>query len=96
MAYSNPIKPVSTKYGAPMGRYTGPSYLDPGASPVYLRRVRLDSGGYDSGGAYWGFGQPLYCAQDQDGNTVILRASCRDAAKRVLRADYGDEMRFYR
>lgn len=27
-----------------------------------LVRVRLDSGGYDSGGAYWGFANPLYWA----------------------------------
>ncbi len=96
MPYSDPITPVSCRYGAPMGRYTGPDYLEPLASPVYLRRVPLDSGGYDSGGAYWGLGVPLYAAQDQDGNTVILRASSREAAKRALRADYGEALRFYR
>lgn len=52
---------VSWRYGAPMGRrdYRG----DPDA-PYRFRvfRVRLDAGGYDDGGAYWGTGQPLYCA----------------------------------
>jgi hypothetical protein len=27
---------------------------------LYLRRLHLDSGGYDEGGAYWGHGEPLY------------------------------------
>ena len=28
---------------------------------LHLRKVPLDSGGYDPGGAYWGQGTPLYC-----------------------------------
>jgi hypothetical protein len=32
----------------------------------YLRRVYLNSGGYDSGGAYWGVGRPLYRAESVD------------------------------
>ena len=27
---------------------------------VYLQRVRLNNGGYDSTGSYWGTGAPLY------------------------------------
>jgi len=95
MPYANPITPVSAKYGAPMGRYTGPDFLDEGACPIYLRRIPLDGGGYDSGGAYWGLGAPLYSAQDQDGNTVILRAGSRNAAKANLRASFG-ALTFYR
>lgn len=59
------LKQVSCKYGAPMGR--------PGAHPgddprciIRVRRVRLDSGGYDEGGAYWGHGQPLWYASGID------------------------------
>ena len=46
---------VSSKYGAPLGRLT--SLL--GATPKGIRlfKVRLDSGGYDDGGAYWGLPQ---------------------------------------
>lgn len=45
------VRVIST-YGAPMGR---PSRLTDGPSEkLYLRRVILDAGGYDKGGAYWG------------------------------------------
>ncbi len=44
---------VSSKYGAPMGRHTGPTISYGGK--ITLQRVRLNSGGYDNGGAYWGF-----------------------------------------
>lgn len=27
---------------------------------TYLRRIRLNQGGYDSSGSYWGIGAPLY------------------------------------
>lgn len=33
---------------------------------VYTKRVRLDSGGYDQGGAYWGLGSPLYVRFTKD------------------------------
>jgi hypothetical protein len=89
------ISPVSCKYGAPMGRYTGPDFLDVDAGPLYLRRVRLDSGGYDSGGAYWGLGSPLWECLDQDGNGRIFRAASRDAAKAEIRADF-EGAGFYR
>lgn len=45
------------------------------------RRVRLDSGGYDNGGAYWGTGEPLYQVYDADGEfTTFVRAHTRDEA----------------
>lgn len=59
---------VSAKHGAPMGRrHTGSGMIAilP-ASSIRLFRVKLDSGGYDDGGAYWGIesvGKLLYCAQ---------------------------------
>ena len=91
----NPTPPVNCRYGAPMGRYTGPNYLETAAGPLHLQRVRLDRGGYDSGGAYWGLGQPLFHVMDQDGNSQFLRAFDRDAAKSKLRADWPDA-RFFR
>lgn len=54
------ICPVNCKYGAPMGRG---NVLRPGDGKtherVFDRRVPLDSGGYDKGGAYWGHGKEL-------------------------------------
>lgn len=96
MPYTDPtLSPVSCQYGAPMGRHTGPDFLDCDAGRIHLRRVRLDSGGYDAGGAYWGYGAPLWCAMDQDGNCRIFRAASRDAAKATIREDY-PEATFYR
>lgn len=91
----NPTPDVSSKYGAPMGRHTGPNYLETAAGPWRLVRIRINSGGYDSGGAYWGLGQPLFYVEDQDGNSKFFRASNRDAAKAELIADWPGA-KFYR
>lgn len=91
----NPTPNVSSRYGAPMGRHTGPDYLETSAGPLHLQRVRLNSGGYDAGGAYWGLGAPLWFVQDQDGNSQFLRAGDRAAAKAKIREDWPDA-RFYR
>jgi hypothetical protein len=88
------IKQVSSKYGAPMGRFTGPHFLDTDAGKIVLRRVYLDNGGYDRGGAYWGHGEPLYETMDEDGNGFILRATSRDKAKSIIWADFPDA-KFY-
>ena len=88
------ITDVSSRYGAPMGRFTGPYFLDTDAGKVYLRRVYLDQCGYDKGGAYWGYGEPLFEAMDQDGNGSILRARSRNMAKMHILADFPDA-RFY-
>lgn len=74
---------VSSRYGAPMGRPDRPTAfdltdskgnrfaLDFGAPRrFYLRRVPLDGGGYDAGGAYWGIGAPLFWACSDSGVTV--------------------------
>lgn len=74
---------VSTRYGAPMGRHTV-GHLDMTPRSVRLFKVALDSGGYDSGGAYWGIGAPLYCAMDADGNMQFTRASSRAQAALML------------
>ena len=87
------ISPVSCKYGAPMGRH-GHTGGEP--DKVHLRRVRLDNGGYDSGGAYWGIGATLYEVFDNDGTyTDYFRASSRDAAKAIVRESLPD-VKFYR
>lgn len=50
---------------------------------VYLSRVRLDSGGYDHHGRYWGIGAPLFVAYDNSGEEYV-RACCRKHAARIL------------
>jgi len=78
---------VSSKYGAPMGRYTT-RRTDLPTEPVRLslQRVRLNQGGYDSGGAYWGIGQPLYVATDFEDVQLFVRGHSRDDAKRNVLA----------
>jgi hypothetical protein len=88
------IKQVNSKYGAPMGRFTGPNFLDTDAGKIVLRRIYLDNGGYDRGGAYWGHGEPLYETMDEEGNGFILRANSRDKAKAIIWADFF-EAKFY-
>ncbi|HFL6170873.1 TPA: hypothetical protein ACG4NJ_002217 [Pseudomonas aeruginosa] len=96
---------VSSRYGAPMGRRDDRGDTD---APYKFRlfRVRLDSGGYDDGGAYWGLGQPLYCADAEpvwdasiemecDGALQFLRARDREAAKAEILAQYPNAT-FYR
>lgn len=82
-------QPAGSRYGAPMGR---PSRLG-GEGPwrerpilLHLNRVRLNAGGYDPGGAYWGLGKPIYEAWDDGGKAFITtRASRRDEAKADIR-----------
>lgn len=71
------------RYGAPMGRPSVWPGRGPGDSwppqaaaqswpPLRLRRLALDSGGYDGGGAYWGCGRPLFVAYG-DGVEIFIR-----------------------
>jgi hypothetical protein len=58
---------------------------------VIVTRVSIDSGGYDSGGAYWGTGQPLYWAHSDCGTVdVYERADSSRALRVVLRAEFPD------
>lgn len=86
---------MNCQYGAPMGRADKPNmWTKPGpmldeSVKFSLRRVRLNSGGYDSGGAYWGIGKPLYWASNADGTAeMFFRASTRGDAKTVVRERY--------
>lgn len=88
------ITPVSSKYGAPMGRYSK-EYLETESGKIYLRKVPLDSGGYDRGGAYWGLGPTLWECSDQESNGFIFRASNRESAKAYILSMFPDA-KFYR
>jgi hypothetical protein len=69
-----PITKVNCKYGAPMGRMNVyPADRGLRINKMYLGEVRLDSGGYDSGGAYWGLtSETLYRATSY--HTTILQS----------------------
>lgn len=61
-----------------------------------LQRVRINSQGYDTCGAYWGIGQPLYWTDlGEPGEGTFFRASNREAAKAKLREWYPDA-KFFR
>lgn len=82
--------------GAAMGR--GSYHAEDKNAPVklFLRKVRLDSGGYDSNGTYFGRGLPLYWAASADNEVdYMLRAQSRAAAKALVWKDY-PEAYFYR
>lgn len=78
MPSKNPTPDVSSKYGAPMGRAGGRSEE---GGPYYLRRIVINSGGYDAGGAYWGVGAPLYYWESPSGASGYVRARSRVLAK---------------
>lgn len=62
---------------------------------ITLRQIRLDSGGYDSTGAYWGHHQRLYWAASDDGEyDTTMRAVDRADAKAQVREVYPNA-RFY-
>ena len=88
---------VSDRYGAPTGRpNTYPCCSSDQERKFYLTRVRINRGGYDSGGAYWGLGAPLWWACSEDGKVEhFVRAKDRETAKRYLRETF-PAARFFR
>ncbi len=84
-------------YGASMGRHNTITETE---SPIKFKlyQVRLDSGGYDNGGAYWGIGQPLYHAYGEgvrDDQELFLRADNRNDAKKYIRGIYPNARFFH-
>lgn len=87
---------VSSPYGAPMGRRERHQAEPQATLKFSLRRIPINKGGYDHGGAYWGIGAPLYQYESEDGKTsAFLRAAHRNAAKAKIRQSYPNA-RFYR
>ena len=80
-------------YGAQIGRRDRDTLFPD--DKVRLYKVSLDSGGYDKGGAYWGGGKPLYCAENEDGAIMYFRARDRETAKSILLEAF-NTLRFYR
>lgn len=76
------------KRGAAMGRN---SDHEPGfAGKLYLRRVHLNSGGYDRNGTYFGVGAPLYWVASECGSVdYVFRCSGdRASARFCVLQDY--------
>lgn len=95
---------VDCKYGAPMGRdgYITPGIADSGPIKLHLQRVTMTGGGaYDSGGAYWGCGEPLWRAwlnharidsrfETEQNIRIFVRAGTRRQAKRLVLEEVSD------
>lgn len=66
---------------------------------LYLKRVRLNSGGYDSYGSYFGCGVPLYQFEgvkaNGEGVHGHLRAMTRGLAKAKIREQHGQDLKFF-
>ena len=59
--YKELIGKVDCRRGAPMGRPNVGTKEDACGKQIYRRHIPLIyDGAYDSGGAYWGCGSPLY------------------------------------
>ena len=75
------------RFGSSMGRLNNLTEMDQ-AIKMYLVRVRLNSQGYDVGGAYWGSGAPLYWAYgdgERERQEYFVRGKTRDEAKAKVR-----------
>ena len=88
------------KRGAAMGRHSyHPEYEFPNLVSVKLtlRKISIDSGGYDPNGTYFGTGfDPIYWyANEECTIDDVLRAPTRTAAKQLVRERY-PHAKFYR
>ncbi len=73
------LSEAANQYGASSGRRSYPV-----TGKCQLQEMRIDSGGYDSGSAYWGTGNPMYVCQDTEGNQFFIRAKNREQAKEEI------------
>lgn len=84
---------VDSQHGAPMGRASYGSLPECFPRSVRLFRVNIDSQGYDDGGAYWGIGQPLWCAIGEHDagcqSRAFVRAWSREEALVELKIECG-------
>lgn len=85
--FNTVIDKVRGTYGAPMGRASWGRPKDCQGRSIHLFHVPLDRYGYDSGGAYWGIGQRLYCAYAHEDYCDFVRADTREAAAKALELD---------
>ena len=70
------LRKAYSSRGANMGRLHGAL-----SGKIRIQKMRMSADGcYDEGGAYWGQGDPMYVAEDRQGNQSFLRAKTRDEA----------------
>jgi len=66
-AISKIVCDVDCKRGAPMGRFSNDIKEKPTGVKIFDRKVPLSTdGGYDKGGAYWGYGKELHVEYTKD------------------------------
>lgn len=76
--------------GSRMGRISNKAHEIQGKARLRVRRVHLDAGGYDDGGAYWGTPSNLYEARGEDAEqqlSFFTRAADRAEAVHKFRAE---------
>jgi hypothetical protein len=77
------------KRGAALGRPTIQDAPRDVAVKLTLRCIRLNSGGYDSNGTYFGIGNKLYWYANEDGTIdAMIRAYDRHQAKLFIQTVY--------
>ena len=77
---ANTLPELSCRYGAPMGRVSEIAEFP--NQKIFVQHVPLHDGGYDSGGAYWGEGQPIFWYHSDDSATsAFIRADSFEEAK---------------
>ena len=92
MSKSIVIRHVNCKYGSPMGRSN-----ERIGGKCRLVKVPMVDGGYDRGGAYWGYGVRLWVCESADGSQFFVRASTREQAKTLIVDDMlSENVTFYR
>lgn len=75
--------------GAALGRPTVMDAPKDFSGRLFVSRVRLDSGGYDKNGTYFGAGPPLYWVASEDGDIdFMLRANSREDARESALREY--------
>ena len=83
-----------SKYGALMGRNEYNTNIDSTPCKVHLNLLYITQG-YDNGGAYWGYGEPLYMAsfqhyipekeEDIEGRIFVRAKGRKEAKGKVLK-----------
>lgn len=87
---------ANCRYGAPLGRYNTATCPELTARFNLVLMPLSDGGGYDSGGAYWGAGDPMYHAYaDNTNQEMFIRAKNREDAKTQVLAKFKNA-KFYR
>lgn len=77
------------KRGAALGRPTVKDTPRDFTGRLYLKRIPLNSGGYDPNGTYFGIGAPLYWCAEPDGTIdFVFRARDRAEAIEIARQSY--------